>query len=89
MRNEIIVSYKPKFLRLNGKLDPALQEEVADAIRRLQSNPKDPKLKVHKLKGRLKGELSFSVNYAYRIIFYWEHSKKVVLLAVGDHDVYK
>jgi mRNA-degrading endonuclease RelE of RelBE toxin-antitoxin system len=89
MRNAITIGFKPKFFRHYNKLPAELQEEVTEAVQRFRANPNDPRLKVHKLKGRLRGELSFSVNYAYRILFFWEHSKKVVLLAVGDHDVYK
>ena len=89
MRGEIVVDYKPKFFRHFNKLSLELQDEVDEAVKHFQRNPDDPKLKVHKLKGKLKGTLSFSVNYAYRVIFVWENPKTAVLVSVGDHDVYK
>ncbi|MBI2005043.1 hypothetical protein HYS79_02715 [Patescibacteria group bacterium] len=48
-------------------------------------------LHVHKLKGPLAGRRGFSVNYRYRIVFsYTDKSKgEVILLAVGDHEVYR
>ncbi|MBI5742495.1 MAG: hypothetical protein HZA25_01490 [Candidatus Niyogibacteria bacterium] len=46
-------------------------------------------LKVHKLQGRLKGLLSFSVNYRVRIVFeYIEGGKSALFLTVGDHEIY-
>lgn len=45
-------------------------------------------LKTHKLKGHLGGRFSFSVNYAYRIVFRYDSKNAVVLLSVGTHAVY-
>ena len=47
------------------------------------------RLNVHILHGRLKGRYSFSVNYRFRIVFTHLSKNEVVLLAVGDHTVYK
>ena len=45
-------------------------------------------LKIHKLHGPMKDKWSFSVNYKIRIVFEYESKKEIVLLAIGDHDVY-
>lgn len=81
--------YTPKFVRQWKKLEPALQEEVEECLRELRKNPKQASLKVHKLTGRLKGFLSCSVNYRYRIIFEWDDPRTIAVLSVGDHDVYR
>ena len=83
------VHFKPIFVRQFNKLDPALQEEVQEKIELLKNTDNHKQLKVHKLKGRLLGTYSFSVNYQTRIVFMYESKQSTVLLAVGDHDVYK
>jgi len=83
------VFFKPAFVRNYAVLLPELQEEVREKIALFKNSRNHKKLKVHKLKGRLRGRYSFSVNYRYRIVFVYLSKKEVVLLAIGDHDVYK
>lgn len=82
------VSFTPQFRRMFKKLEPALQEEVLERIALFGSDPEQTSLKVHKLKGRLKGRYSFSVNYKIRIVFQYHSKSEAILLAVGSHDVY-
>ncbi len=81
--------YTPKFVRLWKKLPPELREEVERCLAQLRKNPQHPPLKTHKLRGALKGFLSCSVNYRYRVVFEWDDPKTIALLAVGDHEVYR
>lgn len=83
------ILYKPTFIRQYKKLPLGLQEEIKEKLSLFAKNPKHPFLKTHKLKGRLKKFYSFSVNYEYRIVFMFESKTSAVMLAVGDHDVYK
>ena len=83
------IRYKPAFLRSFKKLPVGLQQEIAERIALFRDNPKNPTLRTHNLKGELKGRWSFSVNYYTRIVFRFEGKHSVVLLAVGDHDVYR
>ena len=85
----ITVLYKPTFVRQYDQLPGELKEEVRERVACFQRNPRLSLLRTHKLKGALKGFLSFSVNYRYRIVFQWENRSTVVLLTVGDHDVYQ
>jgi mRNA interferase YafQ len=82
------IGYKPAFLRQFRKLPAVLQDEVEERIALFQTDPRNPALRTHKLKGVLEGKWSFSVNYAYRIVFLYEDKHTAVLLAVGDHAVY-
>jgi mRNA-degrading endonuclease YafQ of YafQ-DinJ toxin-antitoxin module len=52
------------------------------------SNPFDPKLKTHKLSGKLNGLSSFSIEYNIRVVFYFTKDKpqKAVLVDIGNHD---
>lgn len=83
------IYYLPIFVRQFKKLPPFLRQEVNEKIALFSENPEHPFLKTHKLKGALAGRWSFSVNYAYRIVFIYVSKNEAVLLAVGDHDVYK
>lgn len=84
----IKLGYKPSFLRQYNKLESALQEETREKIELFKNRKNHKQLKVHKLKGKLEDRWSFSVNYSYRIVFRWESKSSVVLLAVGDHNIY-
>jgi len=83
----INVTYTPNFLRQFNKLPSSLQDEVEERIGLFQRNSKHPSLRVHKLKGNLRGFWSFSVNYECRIVFLFE-GKGAALLSVGDHTIY-
>lgn len=83
------IFYTPSFVRQYKNLPADLKEEVKEKISAFQKNPKNPALKVHKLKGLLKGYWSFSVNYKFRIVFEYDDKKTAALLRVGDHDIYR
>ena len=83
------VVFVPKFIRRFNKLEQGLQEEVIDAVEKFKDERNHKKLRVHKLKGRLRGRYSFSVNYKTRIVFRYFSKDEAVFLDVGDHDIYK
>ena len=83
------VAFAPPFFRQLKRLEKDLQEDVFEKIGFFEKDLKNPLLKAHKLKGRLSGKYSFSVNYKTRIVFQYLSKEEVVLLAVEDHDVYK
>ncbi len=83
------ITFTPTFVRAYKNLPQQLQQEVKEKITLFEIDPRHHLLKTHKLKGKLKGRYSFSVNYKYRIIFIYTSITEVVLLMVGDHDVYK
>ncbi|MBI4599583.1 type II toxin-antitoxin system mRNA interferase toxin, RelE/StbE family [Candidatus Uhrbacteria bacterium] len=82
------VFFAPSFVRAYKNLPEELKQEVKEKITLFEKNPKQTFLKTHKLKGKLRGRQSFSVNYKYRIVFFTTSTADAVLLAVGDHDVY-
>lgn len=83
------VYLKPSFVRQFDALPPELQEEAVEKIELFEDPKQHRSLRVHKLKGALAEKYSFSVNFRYRILFEYESKKVVVLLAIGDHDVYR
>lgn len=83
------VSFSPLFVKTLQSFPDALREEVITKINLLQDEQNHEMLRVHKLKGRLKGYYAFSVNYRFRILFqYVGKPRRAYLLTVGDHDVY-
>lgn len=85
------VFYAPSFVRQYKSLPSSLQTEVKEKILLFLDVKNHQALTVHKLKGKLKDQYSFSVNYKIRIVFWYKNSKpkEAILLAIGDHDVYK
>jgi len=86
----MLVSYAPTFIRLLKTLPEDLQDETIEKIELFKNPRTHLSLKVHKLKGRLKGRYGFSVNYRTRIVFIFLKSRPRTahLLAIGDHEVY-
>lgn len=83
------VIYIPRFVRQFDKLDNDLQEKVLEKIEFFKNKRNHPGLAIHKLHAQLVGRFSFSVNFKYKIIFQYLSKKEVVLLAIGDHEVYR
>lgn len=85
------VSFSPAFLKVFEDLPDALQEEAFEKIELFKNPQFHKQLKVHKLSGPLNGRYSFSVNYKIRIVFTYlaVTPKEAVLLAIGDHDIYR
>ena len=85
----IEISFKPSFVRQAKNLEKALWQELVEKIELLKDAKNHENLKVHKLHGTLSECYSFSVNYKIRVVFEYATKNEIVLLAVGDHDVYK
>ena len=83
------ILYKPSFIRDLNKLPNQLQEEVFEKIELFKDTENHNKLKVHKLKGKLHGSYSFSVNYSHRIVFEYDVKDIIIFIALGTHDVYR
>ena len=83
------VSFKPSFIRQVKRLERGLFEEILEKIEYLKNKENHYFLKVHKLHGKFTDCYSFSVDYGIRIIFKFESKSEIVLLAIGDHDIYE
>ena len=89
MIKKLYVAHTPAFNRQFRTLDELIQEEAIEKIELFKNIENHKQLKVHKLKGPLSGRYSFSVNYKFRIIFTYLSKKEAVLMAIGDHEIYK
>jgi mRNA-degrading endonuclease YafQ of YafQ-DinJ toxin-antitoxin module len=83
-----IVTFSPKFIKTVKKLTPPLKDSIIERVEMLKDGKNHEVLKVHKLKGILKGRYSFSVDYERRIVFTYSNENTIYLLNFGGHDVY-
>jgi mRNA-degrading endonuclease YafQ of YafQ-DinJ toxin-antitoxin module len=84
------VEYFSDFVRKYKKLEPRRKEEIRERLEEFRDPRNHEKLKVHKLKGVMKGLCAFSINHSDRIVFEWSKNKKTAyVLDVGDHSIYE
>lgn len=82
-----IIVYQ-KFKDSYKKLPHKIKQRAERQELIFKNNPFDPRLKTHKLHGKLKHLWSFSVDNKRRIIFEFFGSD-IIFLDIGDHDLYK
>ncbi len=69
------------------KRHPEQREAYRKTLLLLESNPHHPSLRMHALKGKLKGLHSVSINLSYRITLeFIIHAHDIVPVDVGSHD---
>lgn len=79
-------SYK-KHARRFAKKHPELAEQYKKALKLLHKNPYHPSLRLHRLKGNLKGLHSVSINLSYRIsLELLITEQEIILINIGSHD---
>lgn len=82
------IEYTPEFHRMFKKLPGELKLRALDKELIFRRDMFDPRLKTHKLVGKLKNYWSFSINYSYRILFSFGPDDIIYFHTVGDHDIY-
>ncbi len=66
---------------------PDLRESFQDVLEQLQANPRHPRLRCHRLKGKHRDKHAVSLSYSHRIVFLLLMTpREIVLLDVGSHD---
>ena len=66
---------------------PELRPRIAQILRDLESDPLQPHLRLHALKGRMQGLHAVSVTYSYRITLTLQIAEQEIILHdVGAHD---
>lgn len=84
----IEIEYSPKFAKMYKKIPMNIKRLAEKKELLFRTNPFDPKLRVHKLSGKLEKYWSFSLNYQYRIIFSFVKDNHVRFHTVGTHEIY-
>jgi len=78
-----------KFEKGFKKLTSEIKDLVEQKIEIFKKDPFDPRLKTHKLHGKLEYCWAFSINHSCRIIFEFSPNNDVWLLSIGNHDIYE
>ena len=74
-----------RFARRAKKLKSPHDELLRAALRRFATDPRDPMLHTHKLKGELEGYWAFWVDDDLRVLFRWD-GEVCFLVNLGGHD---
>ena len=83
------IYYSSKFVAGYKKLPSNVKKLAEQKEQIFRKNPFDPRLETHKLKGSLKGFLSFSIDKKYRIVFEIVNPNMAWFHLAGDHSIYK
>lgn len=83
------IYYSSYFTKKVKKLTPQEKELLFEFEKRFTNNCFDPRLKTHKLSGKLENTWSCSLSYKIRILFRFEKENEINFLDVGSHDIYK
>jgi len=67
------------------KTNPILQRKFEEKLAVFVENIKDPRLRTHKLSGKLEDLWSFTIDYDCRVIFYFDEDV-IILTDIGTHD---
>jgi len=84
----IEVSFSSAFIRaFNKKIkgQPDLEKIFYEKLQLFIENPFDPRLKTHKLSGKLQDMWSFSITYQIRVTFTFVKSDLVLFEDFGTH----
>ena len=85
----IKVTWEQGFKRIYKKKiknNQELKKRFWDVMELFSKNPFSPRLRTHKLTGRLEGLWAFSITYDCRVIFKFLDDDRVLLIDVGGHE---
>ncbi|MCF6149289.1 MAG: type II toxin-antitoxin system mRNA interferase toxin, RelE/StbE family [Candidatus Kuenenia sp.] len=68
------------------KYNDELKNKFWEAITLFSKTPFNPRLKTHKLVGKLEGFWAFSIAYDHRVVFKFIEDNEVLLIDIGTHD---
>ena len=68
------------------KNNTELKTKFWESIEIFTKEPFNPRLRTHKLTGKLSGLWAFSIDYDCRVIFKFLNDHEVLLIDIGTHD---
>ncbi len=86
--SELNICYSKDFKQQWDKLPQEIKDIAKEKEKLFKNGPFHPSLRLHPLKGKLKGMWSMSVNMQYRILFQMEEGE-VLFVTIGKHDIYR
>lgn len=83
------VLFRTEFLKRARKLDKSLFDKLFEKTELLRNRSNHSDLRVHKLHGKLSKYYSFSIDYNLRVVFWFKSDNEIVLVDLGNHDIYR
>jgi addiction module RelE/StbE family toxin len=79
------IQYAPKFKKQYKKLPQKIQQQFDDRVRLFFTDPTNPQLRVHPLKGKFAGYWSLNVNGDIRALYVRRGEEVVLFALIGTH----
>lgn len=83
------IHYNAQFEKQFLALTKAIQKKACKKELLFRKNPFHPSLRLHKLKGKLEGLWSISVDMKHRIIFKSLTNGVILFISIGMHSIYE
>ena len=83
------IVFNKKFITQLQKLPKNIAEKTFGKLSIFEKNPFHPSLRLHKLSWKLEWMWSISINVSVRVIFEAEEDATILLVSVGNHDMYE
>lgn len=80
------VELSSNFLKRARRLSPEEKQKLSQRTEWFRKDPRDPRLKMHALTGKLKGLYSFSITYGKRITYVLVGLNTALFTDLGSHD---
>jgi len=85
----MIIRASSKFKKSYKKLPNDVRVKAKKKEKIFRANPFDSRLDTHKLHGKYKNYLAFTVVGQYRIMFAFVNSDTADFINIGTHEIYK
>lgn len=85
----MIIRLTSKFKKAYQKMPKAVKSKAEEKEKIFLKNPFDSRLNTHKLHGKYKEYLTFSVVGQYRIMFTFSGKEFIDFINIGTHNIYK
>jgi addiction module RelE/StbE family toxin len=79
------IQYLPKFKKQYQKLPLKFQQQFDNRIRLFKSDPTNPTLRIHPLKGKFSGYWSMNVNGDIRALYLHQRETIIIFALIGTH----
>jgi addiction module RelE/StbE family toxin len=83
------IHYNDQFEKQFLGLTKTIQKKACTKEKIFKVNPFHPSLRLHKLKGKLDGLWSISIDMKYRIIFKSLEDGIILFISIGMHSIYE
>jgi addiction module RelE/StbE family toxin len=85
----VLIYHSKGFAKAYKKLPQTVKTLAEDKEDIFRQNLFDPRLKTHKLSGKLSEFYVFSISNHWRIVFHFEDEQTVIFDMIGTHEIYR